>query len=177
MICKVFVGVSLDGYIADSEGGLAWLDEIPNPDESDYGYYSFMEDVDAMVMGRKTFETVVGFEGDWPYSIPVYVASRTLETIPESFEGMAELTSLPPSELLEHLEGLGHSNVYIDGGHLITSFLQEDLVDEITLTTVPVVLGGGVELFGELDSPRWFQLSETRTFSAELVQTRYLRRT
>ena len=75
---KVFIASSIDGYIADKNGGIDWLQSVPNPDHDDMGYNSFINEVDALVMGRNTFETVCGFDIDWPYSKPVYVLSRSL---------------------------------------------------------------------------------------------------
>jgi dihydrofolate reductase len=79
----VFIAQSLDGYIADRNGGLEWLNAVPNPDRQDLGYESFYQGTDALVMGRNTFETVCGFETDWPYDKPVFVLSRTLDSVPE----------------------------------------------------------------------------------------------
>ena len=88
---SVFIGVSIDGYIADRNGGLEWLDMIPNTENSDMGYIEFTSDIDALVMGRTTFETVLGFDVDWPYEKPVFVLSTTLDEIPESHNGKAFL--------------------------------------------------------------------------------------
>ena len=80
----VYIATSLDGFIADKDGGLDWLMEIPNPDKSDYGFAEFMNTVDALLMGRKTFEIVVSF-GQWPYTKPVFVLSNSLKEIPDNF--------------------------------------------------------------------------------------------
>jgi dihydrofolate reductase len=86
-----FIATSLDGYIADKNGGLDWLHSIPNPDQNDMGYELFIKHIDALVMGRTTFETVCNFDIDWPYSKPVFVLSRTLEMIPEKYKDKAAL--------------------------------------------------------------------------------------
>jgi len=82
----VYIATSLDGYIADANGSLDWLNTVPNPDSTDYGFADFMDGIDALVMGRKTFETVLGFGGDWPYSKPVFVLSSTLKALPETLQ-------------------------------------------------------------------------------------------
>ena len=86
----VYIATSLDGHIATSEGGLDWLNEVPNPEQSDYGFADFMSGIDAIVMGRNTFETVRSF-GVWPYERPVFVLSENLPEIPAELAGKAEL--------------------------------------------------------------------------------------
>jgi len=76
---SVFIATSLDGYIADRNGKIDWLNTIPNPDNNDMGYTEFTKGIDALLMGRKTFETVLGFDGDWPYNKPVFVLSNKLK--------------------------------------------------------------------------------------------------
>src|SRR5512139_253634 len=98
----VYIATSLDGYIASSDGGLDWLHEVPNPEQSDYGYAEFMSGVDAIVMGRNTFETVLTF-GSWPYSVPVFVLSNTLEKLPESVAGKAEIIRGDLRQLVDEL--------------------------------------------------------------------------
>ena len=94
MANRVFIATSLDGFTSDRDGALDWLHSVPNPDNLDFGYAAFMEQIDAIVMGRKTFETVCGFDCDWPYTKPVFVLSRSLTSLPEGYEGKAELISL-----------------------------------------------------------------------------------
>ena len=88
---SVFIATSLDGYIADKNDGIDWLNSVPNPDNDDMGYLEFSNRIDALVMGRKTFETVLGFDVDWPYDKPVFVLSNKLKEIPESHKDKAYL--------------------------------------------------------------------------------------
>ena len=87
----VFIATSLDGYIADKDGEVDWLHFIPNPENLDMGYVDLIDRIDALVMGRKTFEKVCSFDCDWPYSKPVFVLSNSMKSIPEGYEGKAEL--------------------------------------------------------------------------------------
>ena len=174
--CRVFIGLSLDGYIADKGGGLDWLDRVPNPSGSDLGYAEFTSGIDAIVMGRNTFETVLGF-GEWPYHLPVVVMSRSLESIPNGLEDRAEISRQPPHDLIEDLSSRGLLNLYIDGGAVISSFLDHNLIDEMTLSRLPVVLGGGVPLFGELQEPHWLEHVATRSYPGGMVQSTYKRGT
>ena len=172
----VFIGASLDGYIADRNGGLNWLTAIPNPEQSDMGYTEFMAQVDALVMGRKTFETVCGFEGDWPYAKPIFIVSRTLDTIAEKYRDKAELVKGSLVQILEKIHNKGYHRLYIDGGVTIQNFLKEDLIDEITITTIPIVLGGGSALFSILPKELEFTLVESKIFLNQLVQSHYRRK-
>lgn len=173
---SVYIATSLDGYIADKNGGLAWLDAIPNSDGNDMGYYAFMDEIDALVMGRTTFETVLGFDVDWPYKKPVYVFSNKLTKIHESHEGKAFLVKGTLSEILEQIYDKGHYRLYIDGGMTIQSFLKADLIDEMVITTVPILLGGGPKLFSDLTKAMEFELADSKVLLNQLVQSHYIRK-
>ena len=113
VITAVFIAKSLDGYIADRSGGLDWLQAISNPNADDMGYAQFMEGIDAIVMGRNTFETVCSFGIEWPYWKPVYVLSRTLTTLDEAFRGKAELIQGSLAGVLEELHKKSYFRLYI----------------------------------------------------------------
>jgi dihydrofolate reductase len=173
---KVFIATTLDGYIADENGGVDWLNAIPNPEEGDMGYGALMESIDALLMGRNTFETVCGFDIEWPYQKPVFVLSNSLSAIPEKYANHATLvqgTSLTAA--LENLHAKGFHYLYIDGGKLIQSFLHEDLIDEMTITRIPLLLGKGIPLFGTLEAPLAFSCVRTVKYTDQLVQQHYVR--
>ena len=172
----VFIATSLDGYIADKNGGLDWLNSIPNPDLIDMGYEKFNESIDAIVMGRTTFETVLNFDIDWPYTKPVFVLSRTLEAIPEKYDEKAELVKGSLTNILLEINSRGYTRLYIDGGATIQSFLKEDLIDELIITTIPILLGGGAKLFSELPKELKFKHSNSSLFLDEIVQNHYERK-
>jgi len=100
---SVFIATSLDGYIADKNGGIDWLYSIPNPDNDDMGYLKFINGIDALIMGRTTFETVMGFDVPWPYSKPVFVLSNKLKEIPESHKDKAFLVKGTLREILDQI--------------------------------------------------------------------------
>jgi len=168
---KVYIATSLDGYIADSKGSVDWL---PAPDSEDLGFEAFMESIDALVMGRNTFELVLSFGGEWFYSKKVFVVSTSLQSIPTYLEGKVELINETPQNIVSQLASRGYQHLYIDGGKTIQRFLQEDLIDELTITTIPILLGGGSPLFGQLQNPMHFKHTETKAV-AGLVQSRFLR--
>ncbi len=172
----VFIATSLDGYISDRDDGLDWLQSIPNPDDLDFGWGEFMDRIDAIVMGRKTFEKVCGFDCDWPYSKPVFVLSNSLSSLPHEYTGKAELVSGSLSDVLAVLHGKGYNQLYIDGGVTIQSFLKEDLIDEMIITVLPILLGGGTPLFGELAEPVEFEHVKTEVILNAMVQNHYRRR-
>ena len=171
----VFCARSLDGYIADRDGGLDFLQTVPNPTGDDMGFAALMAEVDAVVMGRVTFETVLRFGVEWPYGKTVYVLTRTLDAVPEALVGRVELLAGEPDEVLARLAARGHERLYLDGGQVVRAFLAADLVDELRITTLPILLGGGTPLFGALTDHLAFRHVSTEVFLGQVVQSRYLR--
>jgi len=173
---SVFIATSLDGYIADKEGSIDWLDMVPNPEGDPMGYFKFTANIDALVMGRSSFETVLGFDVDWPYKQPVFVLSNNLKSIPESHQDKAFLITGSLKEVLSQIHAKGYHRLYIDGGKTIQSFLKEDLIEDMIITTIPILLGGGIPLFGGLDSRLEFELIESKVCLNQMVQNHYRRR-
>jgi|TARA_B110000116_G_C16520594_1_gene439784 dihydrofolate reductase len=172
---SVFIATSLDGYIADKNGGIDWLNSIPNPDNDNMGYVDFTNKIDALVMGRVTFETIVGFDVNWPYKKPVFVLSNTLKDIPQSHKEKVFLTKGTLRDVLDQIHEKGFYRLYIDGGTTIQNFLKEDLIDEMLLTTIPILLGGGVSLFSELQNEMKFELIGTKIYLNQITQNHYKR--
>lgn len=173
---SVFIATSLDGFIADTNGGIDWLDTFPEINTVDSGYAEFTSTIDALVMGRGTFEKVCSFDIDWPYQKPVFVASRTLERIPETYVGKAFLLKGTPHEMLEEIHRKGHHRLYIDGGKIIQSFLKEDLIDQMIITVIPVLLGSGIPLFGALPQMLRFQCVKSVRYVDAIVQNHFVRK-
>jgi dihydrofolate reductase len=175
----VFIATSLDGFIARPDGSLDWLQQAQAtaPAGEDFGYDEFMAGIGALVLGRKTFETVLGFD-PWPYGTrPVCVVSRRSGlAIPVALQAAVWHRRETPAALLAALGRQGVRRVYLDGGELIQSFLVEDLVDHITLTTLPVLLGQGRRLWGPLPADRAWTLEEVHHWDCGFVQSRYARR-
>jgi dihydrofolate reductase len=172
----VFIATSLDGYIADRDGGIDWLHAIPPPNDSDMGYGVFTSQIDALLMGRTTFETVVGFDVEWPYEKPVFVLSNKLKDIPEKAKGKAFLVNGTLEEVLEHIHQKGFYRLYIDGGATIQSFLKEDLIDSMIITIIPKLLGGGIPLFSDLPKALDFECIESTVYSNKVVQNTFVRK-
>lgn len=171
----VFIATSLDGYIADKNGGIDWLHAIPNPEGNDMGYAKHVASIDALVMGRNTLDIVLSFGIDWPYSKPVFVLSNTMTSVPDGYEDKIFLVKGPLKEVLDQIHAKGFMNLYIDGGVTIQNFLKEDLIDEMIITTIPVLLGGGSPLFGDLNAPIHFKLVKSDTFLDVIAQNHFIR--
>ncbi len=176
MMNRVFIATSLDGFIATPEHGLDWLDQLPNPDDDDYGFNAFMEATDALLMGRRTFEVIRGFR-PWPYERPVFVASATLTLadVPDDLAGSVYVVAGSPAQMVTELHRMGHQTLYVDGGSLITSFLADGLIDEMTISRLPVLLGGGIPLFGAVPATTWWDHVETTAFANGIVESTYRR--
>ena len=172
---SVFIAASLDGFIADKNGGIDWLHSTPNPDNIDMGYGEFTSQIDALVMGRTTFETVCSFDMDWPYQKPVFVLSNTLTEIPEKFKDKVRLVKGTLTEILEQIHQQGYHRLYIDGGTTIQGFLKEDLIDDMVITTIPIILGGGSPLFSELSDMLEFECTESKVYLNKIVQSQFRR--
>ncbi|CAI1509788.1 Pyrimidine deaminase [Serratia quinivorans] len=170
----VFIATSLDGYIARQDGDIEWLLQRDDPSE-DHGFDAFIADKDMIVMGRGTFEKVLSFDS-WPYDLPVVVLSKQLanEPVPRLLEGKVRFSKLAPKHLIEQLDEQKVHRVYLDGGQLIQSFLRENLVTDMVITTVPVLLGSGKPLFGAMPQDADFKLLSSRSFPSGLVQSHYL---
>ena len=176
MNASVYIAASLDGFIARKDGSLDWLNKANAnvPDGEDFGFRAFMDSVDALIVGRKTFEQVLSF-GQWAYGeTPVIVLSGNPRCIPPDAPDTVTRSSEQPRTLLERLSREGIEHVYVDGGATIRSFLADDLVDEITVTVIPVLLGEGISPFGPLEKDIGLTHQRTQVFEFGFVQTTYL---
>jgi len=174
MKTTVYVGTSLDGFIARKDGDIDWLVKYQNKEVHD-SYNEFISRIDAMVIGRGTYEKVLTFPV-WPYEKKVFVLSTSLKQIPDTLNEKATLVAMKPAELLNYLSDKGFSNIYVDGGKVIQSFLKEDLIDELIITRVPELIGIGIPLFGYLDNDLRFEHIKTNIYSDGLVKSQYQRK-
>lgn len=174
MSCSVFIAMSLDGCIAGPDGSLDWL-TAPGPeqqDEESYGYPGFIGDMDALVMGRRTFEKILTFP-EGPYSLPVVVLSTREAAVPTHLHGRVQTAGGPPGQVVKQLAEQGLEHLYIDGGVTIQRFLQAGLIDRMVITVVPVLLGEGLPLFGRLSEQVRLDLLDSRAFPNGFVQLDY----
>jgi dihydrofolate reductase len=170
---SAFVATSLDGYIARSDGAVDWLGPSGDEGNEDYGFAAFMDSVDMLVMGRNSYDTVMAI-GEWPYGdTPVIVLTHRPIEIPAELAHLVEAREQPPIELAEELAHRGVDHVYVDGGATIQSFLSAGLVQRLIITTLPVLLGSGIPLFGAVDADIHLRHVNTVSFTNGLVQTTY----
>ena len=167
----VYIATSLDGYIARLDGTIDWLTSIPDPDPSSYGYDEFISKIDALVMGRNTFDFVKNMT-PWFYSVPVYVLTTSLNQ-PDIKLNKVFTINLKPPDIVKELNSKGYNNLYIDGGKTIQSFLSYDLIDEMTITKIPILIGSGIPLFGNLAKDMRLEHTETVTYKNGLVKSTY----
>ena len=168
MRASVFVGTSLDGFLARPNGELDFLDAGGN---EPHGYEEFIASVDAIVIGRNTFDVVLGF-GSWPYQKPVFVLStRPLPPVPAG--ARVEQLSGDPRDIVRQLEARGLGHIYVDGGITVQRFLEAGLIQRLIVTRVPVLIGEGIPLFGRLTRDILVRHVGTRQYEGGLVQSEY----
>lgn len=170
MAVTVFVGASVDGFIARQNHDLDWL---PEGGGEPHGYEEFLAGVDALVIGRNTFEKVLTFD-PWPYGSKrvVVLSSKPLD-LSKVAGGKVEQMSGPPSDIVARLAASGASDLYVDGGLTIQRFLRAGLVQRLIITRVPVLIGTGIPLFGPLPQDVRLAHIATRHFPSGLVQSEY----
>ncbi len=172
MRASVFIATTTDGFIAREDGGLDWLTRA-DPGDEDYGFEDFMDSVEALVMGRKTFDFVLT-TGEWAYGkTPVFVLTNRRLELPPRFPGRVEPMALSPAAVAGELDRRGIEDVYVDGGETIQSFLRAGLVRRMIVTRLPVLIGTGISLFGDLDTDVDLRLVRSTAYENGWVQLEY----
>jgi dihydrofolate reductase len=169
MIASVFVGTSVDGFIARLNGD---YDFLPEGGE-DHGYVEFFASVDVLILGRKTFETVLAFS-EWPYGDKrvVVLSSRQLD-LSVVGRGTVEQMAGEPADIVSKLAARGFNHAYVDGGNTVQRFLRAGLVSRLTITRVPVLIGEGIPLFGAIPHDIRLRHIATRSYQSGLVKSEY----
>ncbi|GAX24556.1 hypothetical protein FisN_4Hh075 [Fistulifera solaris] len=174
---SVFIAVTVDGYIATPDGSVDFLDDFQDDEESGAAFRDFMTSVDAIVMGRNTFDKVVSFgEEMYPYGkTPLVVWTRTPDAVkvPGYCKDVVLCSSKTPTELMDDLKAQGRTHVYVDGGATVQSFLRTGMIQDMIITRVPVLLGEGIPLFGKLDYAVKLMHIKTQAFQSGMVTTHY----
>jgi dihydrofolate reductase len=172
---SVYIATSLDGFIARENGAIDWLMDANAsvPPGEDCGYAEFMRTVDVLIMGRNTYKQVAQFE-PWPYDGKRVVVLSSKVPVFRTGPGIRlEASTESPRLLLKRLDEQGCKRAYIDGGKVIQSFLRDGLINEITITTIPVLLGSGRRLFGNLSSDMKLHLASFKSFEFGFTQSTY----
>src|SRR5213082_867230 len=170
MMISIFIGTSVDGFIARRNGD---LDFLPVDGGEPHGYNEFFGSVDALVIGRKTFETVLAFPV-WPYGDKrvIVLSSRALDFSAVRGGRVEQMAGLP-AEIVSKLAAGGVHPVYVDGGITIQRFLRAGLVQRLIITRVPVLIGDGIPLFGSLPRDVRLRHVATQHYASGLVKTEY----
>lgn len=165
---SIYIAASIDGYIARNDGSLDWL-EYGHEGDEDYGFKKFINGIDALVLGRNTYEVVSGF-GEWPYKGKrVIVLSNRLKEVRKE----AELFCGQLTDLASMLYSEGIRHVWVDGGITVSKFLEAGLVDDITISVIATVLGSGIPLFSTMNREHKCRLISTQSYPSGLVQLKY----
>lgn len=170
---SAFVGISLDGFLARPNDDIEWLTRSGDPGE--FGYNELIAGIDAIVMGRRTFEKVLPFD-KWYYGDKrvVVLSHGTVDLEAARAKGaIVEAMAGTPAEIVSKLAGTGARNLYVDGGLTIQQFLRAGLIDRLILSRLPVLIGQGIPLFGPLDRDVHLRHVSTRTYPQGVVQTEY----
>lgn len=172
---KLFIASSIDGYISREDGNLDWLTNFPNPKQLDYGYNEFIASIDRIIMGRATYQEILGFGVDWPYAnIKTYVL--TTQTDFQVSTPDTEVINRLDRETFDKIAMSSKKNTWIiGGGQLINLCLGLDRIDEITMTIIPVILGSGIRLFPGTSMETWYQLKKCEAFDSGVVNLTYER--
>jgi dihydrofolate reductase len=171
MIASVFIGTSVDGFIARLNGS---FDFLPEGGGEPHGYNEFFASVDALVIGRKTFEIVLAFP-QWPYGDKrVIVLSTQKLDLSKVPAGRVEQMQGSPREIISKLEGRGIRHIYVDGGVTVQRFLRDGMIQRLIITRVPVLIGEGIPLFGSLGKDVRLEHVKTQHYPSGMVKTEYL---
>jgi len=168
----VFVAATADGFIARAGGSLDWI-PAPESGSHDFGFCDLIASVDAIVMGRATFDFVVG-SGEWPYGdIPVIVLTNRDLSLPSGFPGRVDTAAGEVGVVADQLSGRGLNALYVDGADVIQQFIRAGLIDRIIVTQIPVLIGSGIPLFGPIDEDISLRLRRSSSYPNGWVQFDY----
>lgn len=173
--CSVYIAASVDGFIATPGGEIDWLQrpEYAATDMNGLRYDEFISTIDAIVMGRHSFEKALSFSS-WPYGGTLVIVLSTQDlTVPDHLKGTVRVLAGAPDQIVSQLASEGKSRLYIDGGITIQRFLEAKLIHEITITRIPILLGSGVPLFASTGAERPLRLIEAVASNNGFVQERY----
>lgn len=182
MKCSAFIATSADGYIATMDDSVDWLDKVGNPqadmgEHADMGFNQYIASVDCMIMGRKCMEKLSSFNltpEQWPYGdLRIIALSHTVKEVPENLKDNVEMYSGDIAALIAQLEREGFSHAYIDGGTTITSFINLQRLNEITVTQAPVLLGEGKPLFGQILKQTNLTNAQATAYPNDFIQVKY----
>ena len=188
MKCSIFIAPSVDGYIATKDGGVHWLETVGKPllaiekNSANMKYFNecmhnYMKNIDCMVIGRNLMQVLSDFNltpQQWPYGeTRIIVLTQSIQVVPKNLVERVELYAKSISSLIQTLEEEGYKHIYVDGGKTITSFLNLELINEMTLTLAPVLLGSGIPLFSQLSQHVILENAQAIAFENNFIELKY----
>ena len=182
MKCSVYIASSIDGFIAKNDGNVDWLHtagnkEVDMGEHANMGFNDYISSIDCMIMGRKCMEMISSFNlspEQWPYgNIKIIVLSNTIKEAPDNLKDKVEMYSGDLNELISSLETKGFKHAYIDGGTTIQAFINLKLINELTITRVPILLGEGKSLFGKTFKDIKLEQAEAIAYPNDFIQVKY----
>lgn len=169
----LYIATSIDGYIATPDGGIEWLNEIPNPTNEDHGYKELLATIDTVLMGGKTYHEIIGFGIPWPYKdIKSYVVSRRDSNVTPN-ENVHFITEDVITKVWELKSEVGKDIWLVGGGELTAMLLNANLIDEMQICTVPTILGDGIPLFPNKAKESKWKLVSGKSFDTGLLLSTY----
>ncbi|MCU0443085.1 MAG: dihydrofolate reductase family protein [Bacteroidia bacterium] len=171
----LYIATTIDGKIARSDGSLDWLESLPNPNQLDYGYSQLLSSIEATIMGKNTYNTILGFGVDWPYKdIPSYVVTSNAVFKPKTPDTFSVTT--PLAAFVSGLKSKCQKDIWlIGGGQLVASFLNQNLLDKMILTVIPITIGDGIPLFPNGFNDTKWNLTQVESFETGVVNLTYER--
>ena len=174
---KLYIATSIDGYIARKDNSIDWLESLDNPNQIDHGYGAFYETIDTVVMGRKTYEEVLGFGVDWPYPNCQTFVITTNKDFKTTTPHTAVLNSLDETTIGSLKQQSSKDIWLVGGGQIISAFLNLNAIDDMLITLIPIVLGEGLPLFPNSPNEKQFTLDSVEGFETGAVNLVYKRKT
>jgi len=169
---KLYIAVSLDGYIARHNGDLDWLiEDYPITADMNYGYDDFFKSVDTIIMGGRTYRDIMCMDVVWPYKDKTtYVITRNPVMPKDNINFITENVI----ETISQLRGKDRKDIWlVGGGELTTMLLNHDLIDEMIITYIPVILGNGIALFPNNPKESKWDLVENKSYDNGALSVRY----
>jgi len=169
----LYIATSIDGFIARPDGNLDWLTSFPQPKSGDYGYNDLLNNISIIVMGRKTYDEIIAFGIEWPYAENnTYVVTKNKSyktTTPNTYALNENLGSFIKNQKIKSEKDIW----LVGGGSLVTAFINENLLDKMIISKVPIVLGEGIPLFAHKPKETSWKLKNTQVFETGLVNLTY----
>ncbi|MFK7969294.1 MAG: dihydrofolate reductase family protein [Bacteroidia bacterium] len=170
---KLYIAMSLNGQIAQKDGSVQWLEDIPNPEQSDYGYFAFYDSIGTTIQGNSTYQQILGWDIDFPYADKEnYVLTSNADAVDTEY---VRFVRSDHSNFIKNLKETEGDDIWlIGGGGANTSLLNAGLIDEIHIHVMPIILSDGIALFSAFPKETSLQLIDSKSYPSGVVEMRYV---